>query len=425
MEHKTEKTERDNPGISNSGEGHRKALELLRSCQTESGFVATPTQKDNYNRIWGRDSCVMALAALLSKDTDLIEGARLSLETLAAHQGPHGEIPSNVDPGTGRVSLGGTTGRVDADLWFVIACGEYWQCTEDEAFIKKMLKPLEAVRFLLGAWEFNNRGLIFVPPTGDWADEYLQSGYVLYDQILYFLSLKAFARVHAHLHASRDHLLEERVARLKHLIQANFWFSDEGETLPDDVYHENLYRKGARAETHCRGRYWMPFFSPLGYGFRFDALANVLADLAGLCTEDQNERVDAYIAEEIVNKERMLLPAFNPVIRPKDEEWEDLQMTFSHTFKNEPDEYHNGGLWPFVTGFYVASLARRGQMELASRYCDGIDRANREEMDGGGWAFPEFLHGKKGTPGGTHPMGWSAAASIIAHESLAGKSLFS
>ena len=33
---------------------------------------------------------------------------------------------SNVDIRSGRVSYGGMTCRVDADLWFVIGCGEYW-----------------------------------------------------------------------------------------------------------------------------------------------------------------------------------------------------------------------------------------------------------------------------------------------------------
>jgi hypothetical protein len=419
---KTEET----PGNDSPGQpgGYRQALDLIRRCQTEQGFLATPSKEANYNRIWGRDSSVMAIAALLSGDSGLVDGARRSLRTLAAHQGPHGEIPSNVDPETGRVSLGGTAGRVDADLWFVIACGEYWKQTGDSGFIEDMLEPLEAVRFLLGAWEYNNRGLLYIPPTGDWADEYLQSGYVLYDQILYYLCLRTFSHMHAILHGGSDHLLDERVARLKHLIEANFWFSEDEPDIPDDVYHENLYMKAARAATHCRGRHWMPFFSPLGYGYRFDALANVLAGLAGLASGEQNEIVDETIADSIVNRDAMLLPAFHPVIRPKDEEWEDLKMTFSHTFKNEPDEYHNGGLWPFVTGFYVASLARRGKTDLAAEYRDGIDRANGMEMDGDAWAFPEFLHGKKGTPGGTRYMGWSAAAAVIAHETINGKTLF-
>jgi glycogen debranching enzyme len=119
-----------------------------------------------------------------------------------------------------------------------------------------------------------------------------------------------------------------------------------------------------------------------------------------------------------------VLPAFHPVITPKDEDWEDLQMTFSYTFKNKPYEYHNGGLWPLVTGFYAADLALRGREDLARRYLEGVHRANSLEMDGELWGFPEYLHGKKHTPEGTHPQGWSAAAAVLAQKALEGKPVF-
>jgi glycogen debranching enzyme len=168
----------------------------------------------------------------------------------------------------------------------------------------------------------------------------------------------------------------------------------------------------------------MPFFSPFGYGYRFDAMANSLVMLLGVADEDHNETVDEYIARSIVHDDIMLLPAFHPVILPKDEEWDELQTTFSHTFKNAPYEYHNGGLWPLVTGFYAASLAERGKLELARRYVSGIHAANRSEKDGRAWSFPEYLHGEKHTPGGTSPMGWSAAAAVIADRYVRGKRLF-
>nr|NIT55843.1 glycogen debranching protein [Fodinibius sp.]NIV10829.1 glycogen debranching protein [Fodinibius sp.]NIY24427.1 glycogen debranching protein [Fodinibius sp.] len=157
--------------------GYQKAIELLESCITEHGFLATPTELNNYRRIWARDSCIMGLAALLTEQTDLVEGCRHTLETLMRYQGPHGEIPSNVDPVTKRVSYGGTAGRVDGNLWFVICCGQYWRLTKDQAFLNSIIEPLERVRFLLGAWEFNTRGLLYVPLTGDWADEYVHNGY--------------------------------------------------------------------------------------------------------------------------------------------------------------------------------------------------------------------------------------------------------
>jgi len=51
------------------------------------------------------------------------------------------------------------------------------------------MPAIEKVVFLLGAWEFNNRGLLYVPATGDWADEYVHNGYILYDWAPYFFFL--------------------------------------------------------------------------------------------------------------------------------------------------------------------------------------------------------------------------------------------
>ena len=403
-------------------EAFQKSLEILTSCQSEAGFLATTTDRDNYRRIWGRDSMIISLASLLTGDADGIDCCRRSLVTLAEHQGPHGEIPSNVDPSTGRVSYGGTAGRVDADLWFVICLAEYWKVTGDHGLLRQLLPHVERVRWLLGAWEFNTRGLLYIPPTGDWADEYVHSGYVLYDQVLYYQAQYGLADFHRYLHGSADHDLIDRISRLRHLIRKNYWFHDGGDS--SDIYHDVLYRKGRQAAPRCQGEYWMPFFSPLGYGYRFDAMANVLVSLFGIADEDRSDKVDRHIASEVIDPEVLLLPAFAPVITPKDEDWDELQMTFSHTFKNAPYEYHNGGLWPLVTGFYAADLARRGKLERAEAHLQAVHNANCLEMDDQTWAFPEYVHGKKLTPGGTSHMGWSAAAAVIAHQYLQGQRLF-
>ena len=405
-------------------EGLRRSKDVMRACAGEHGFLASPTKRDNYRRVWARDGCIIGMAALLTGEEDLIETCRHTLQMLAQHQGPHGEIPSNVDPGTGRVSYGGTTGRVDAGLWFALCCVEYWRRCRDEDFLEAMLGPLEKLRWLLGAWEFNTRGLLYVPPTGDWADEYVQSGYVLYDQLLYLQAQRGIAELHHEVHGSADHALEDRYARLRQVLRGNYWFDDDEERGSDHVYHEVLHERGYGAAEHRCGTYWMPFFSPLGYGFRFDTLANVLVSLFGVSDESQDETVDAFIRDELVQEEVMLLPAFNPVITPRDEYWDDLQMSFSYTFKNQPYEYHNGGLWPFVTAFYAASLAVRGKTDLARRYRDGIHAANRRERDGEPWSFSEYLHGRSFEPGGTAPMGWSAAASVIADAYVSGERLF-
>ncbi|MEF8793367.1 amylo-alpha-1,6-glucosidase [Thiohalorhabdus sp.] len=405
----------------NRSEAYEQALSLLHACATPHGFVASAQGGGNYQRIWARDGGIMGLASLMSGDEELIRTLRRTLGTLADNQGPHGETPSNVEPRTGRISYGGTAGRVDANLWFLIACGQYWKATGDEAFLARMLPAMERTRFLLGAWELNNRGLIYVPMTGDWADEYLHNGYVFYDQLLYLQVQRELAAVHRAVHGGADHGLEEGLARLKHLIRANYWLpAEDGGEVPEDVYHEVIYRKAMQAADRCGGRYWLPFFTPAGYGYRFDSFANVLASLLDIADDWQQDQVDTYIAEAVRDDRMNLVPAFYPVITPEDREWQELQMTFSFTFKNAPNEYHNGGLWPMVNGFYAAHLARRGLTGSAGQCLDGIHAANALPDGDGEWAFPEYVHGRHHTPGGQRRLGWSAAGAVIAHHALGG-----
>lgn len=405
-------------------DGYAQAKALLHDCHTEHGFLATPTENANYRRVWGRDGVILGLAALLTGDAELQRGFRHTLETLAHYQGPHGEIPSNVDPVSQRVSYGGTAGRVDANLWFLIGCGEYWHETGDDEFLQMMWPAIERVQFLLGAWEFNNRGLLYVPQTGDWADEYIHHGYVLYDQLLYLQAQRTIAALHGHVYGSADHALLERISRLRHLIRANYWFAPDEGTLPDDAYHEVLFEKGWEASRHRAGNYWMPFFSPSGYGYRFDAFANVLVSLIGVADKDRRAQVDDYIDDELVDPDFPLLPAFWPVIRPLDTDWEQLQQTFSYTFRNRPHEYHNGGLWPMITGFYVAALAVHGEYERGRRFLEAVHRGNALSHEGEPWGFPEFVDGERYQPGGNQPQGWSAAGAVIGHHALEGRPLF-
>lgn len=403
-------------------EGRDQAVNLLRQCCTADGYLASVTEHDNYRRIWARDGVITGLAALLTGEQDLISTFKQTLLTLARYQGPHGEIPSNVDTLSERVSYGGTTGRIDADLWYVIGCGEYWAATQDHDFLDTVFPVLEKVRYLLGAWEFNNRGLLYVPQAGDWADEYLHAGYVLYDQLLYLQAYRTFCAVHHHIHDSIDHPLTEKKNRLKHLIQANYWFP-ENDDIPDDVYHEVLYSRGYGAACHCAGVYWLPFFSPTGYGYRFDAFANVLASLFDVADNDQREAVDRFVSG-IVPESMPLLPAFSPVIQPLDEDWKELQMTFSYSFKNRPYEYHNGGLWAMISGFYVADLAQRKQHETAEKFLAAIHHANKKGRQGGDWGFYEYHHGQTLQAGGTRCQAWSAAGALIGHYALQNRTVF-
>ncbi len=150
----------------------------------------------------------------------------------------------------------------------------------------------------------------------------------------------------------------------------------------------------------------------------------MLVSLLDVADDTQRSKVDEFIAGEVTHGDLPLLPAFHPVIEPVDADWEDLQVMFSYTFKNKPYEFHNGGLWSMVTGFYVADLARRQRTDEAEKYLQAIHRANALVMDGEAWGFPEFVHGQKFTPGGTRHQGWSAAAAVIGCHALDGQAVF-
>lgn len=80
-------------------------------------------------------------------------------------------------------------------------------------------------------------------------------------------------------------------------------------------------------------------------------------------------------------------------------------MMFSYSFKNRPYEYNNGGLWPMITGFYVADLTRRRHTGEVREFLHAVHRANVLEMDGEPWGFPEYVHGRNLTPGGETAAG--------------------
>ena len=400
------------------------ARNLVRECITEKGFLASPTEHDNYARIWSRDGVIIGLAAAMSGEPDMLDAFGKTLQTLAEHQGPHGEVPSNVGLADNDVSYGGTAGRVDANLWFIIGVAEYWQATQDHDFVRRLMLALDKVIFLLGAWEFNNRGFLYVPATGDWSDEYIHSGYILYDQLLYLQALRSYALLQKHCFDNHDRALIEKIKLLQAMIRDNFWFGSK-DKIPENVYHEVLFERGRTAADRCTQRFWMPFFSPHGYGYRFDGFANILASLLDVTDETRRDTVDRYIEEHLTDDQIKLIPAFSPVIKPVDNDWEELKITFSYDFKNEPYEFHNGGLWPMLTGFYVADLARRGKKDIACQYLSGINQANKKEMNERPWGFAEFINGKDFTAGGNRAQGWSASAALMGYYALEGKKPFS
>jgi glycogen debranching enzyme len=105
-----------------------------------------------------------------------------------------------------------------------------------------------------------------------------------------------------------------------------------------------------------------------------------------------------------------LPPSLFPFILPEHPDWRPRYATYGR-----PGEYHNGGIWPFISGFYVAAVVAAGRQRLAERKLAALTElvrpaVNRELRFG----FNEWFKAQDGRPRGQDWQTWSAAMYLYA-----------
>jgi GH15 family glucan-1,4-alpha-glucosidase len=376
-----------------------KAIELLKNCSSSEGFLASAQNISNYKRVWARDGVICGLAALASGDQDLIDTFRRTLETLAKNQHSNGTIPTNVMTTNGKVevSYGGLAGRVDAVTWFIIGICQYANYKKDMAFVAKYNAEILKCLTLLETWEFNNKNLVYVPLSGNWADEYITDGYVLYDQLLRIWALRSYN------HFSKDAAIKTKIKNIIKQIEVNYTPNSIGEK-----YHERAYNDANIQD-------FMPCtFSPAGYKSQFDAFANSLALLLNIGDDAFQDTILNYFE---TLKEQMpleLIPAFWPPINESDLDWNLLKNNCKYEFRNYPYEYHNGGSWSMVNGFYGLALLSKNKKGDAQKLLKQINSANSVDD----YSFHENFNSQTKAPNGVAFCAWSAAATVMLNQSI-------
>jgi len=378
---------------------YQKAIDLLDKVASPNGFLASAENTSNYKRVWARDGVICGLAALASGDEKLIESFKKTLETLAKHQHPIGTIPSNVlitDDNT-EVSYGGLAGRVDAVTWFVIGVCQYAFHKKDMAFVAKYNVQIEKCFALLDSWEFNNKHLLYVPLSGNWADEYITDGYTLYDQLLRVWALKSYN------YFAKSGIITNKITNIITQIEINFTPNSIGEK-----YHERAYKE-------LEFQNYMPCsFSPSGYKTNFDAFGNALVLLLNIGSEDFQKNILTHAYTLATTSKLGLLPAFWPPIFETDEHWNLLKNNCKYEFRNYPYEFHNGGSWSMVNGFFGLALLLKEEQQKAILILDNINQANAIND----FSFYENFNTNTKEPNGVSHCAWSAAAAVLLHQSV-------
>lgn len=367
--------------------GYTKAVELLLAASTPNGFVAAVQEEDNYRRIWTRDSALCGLAALSTDDITLKQTFRRSIETIFRNQHKNGFIPSNVSPIGDNVSYGSVVGRVDNHAWIIISACTYAYILDEREWLQQFEASVEKSFSLMTAWEFNGRGLMYVPQSADWADEYYHHGYILYNQLLRLWALRCAAT----LFPNEDYAAE--AARVQTAIEKYF-----GE---EEFYASQIKRMWKPKETP----YWIMGFNTSSVYTQFDLQANALILLLGLGNREQQQKTVQYMKELFTDT---LLPSFYPTISESDKEMAELKANYAFRFRNFPYEFHNGGLWPVWNGFAAMCLSTYDEpfsLQISKKISETCSHNN--------WEFNECYHAKTGNSIGVPHCAWSAAGLIL------------
>jgi len=373
------------------------ALKILRSACREGGIlaVAETEETENYTRVWARDSVMTGLAGLQWDDEVVTEGLRQSLNTLRANQSPVGFMPSNVSLGTdAKVSYGGTAGRVDATLWYIIGVLKYYDKTKDGAFFDEHLQALEKAIDLTYAWEYNGKHLIYTPLSGNWADEFPLHGYTLYDNCLRLWGLKLYDQVLASIK------YKQKKEQIESTIKTNFFIKEEQK----GVYHPTLYNRQITSYP-----FLLAGFNPARYYTFFDAGGNGLALSLGLYDDQQIKDFASYIESLYQEINIQLAPAFWPVITDDDPLAFDLQSNYAYSFKNKPYHFHNGGIWPIMNGWLALGLSDRGQKEICQNMIEEYSKFEINEN----YQFSEYISADFKKPGGKINLCFSASGALM------------
>jgi hypothetical protein len=362
-------------------EAKKAAIEVLLHNAHGSYHGLPRTAGWGYPEPYTRDLMFSILGIAVSENQELMESIRRILETLAKNQTERGHIPSLVHDKEDR-------GSSDTTPLFLLCVSIFRKVTGEHDFLQN------AVSKALTWMEYqspSDRYLVAQQPTSDWRDEQWVTGYGLYVNTIVYSYLRLLGQ-------------NERADKV-HREMGRFTITCG--TMHHHV-HEGLVVKHK------------PYYALWSYKIhsseRFDLLGNSLAILSGIASPSRAEDMILWIEEECAEMRKRgelavdLPPNFFPFIKPGDPDWLPRYEIF-----NKPGEYHNGGIWPFVCGLYVAALVAAKRYTLAGEKLMTLTHIIKSSYSGSiDFGFNEWLKAQNGKAMGQDWQTWSAALYLYA-----------
>lgn len=371
--------------------------QILRRNLSAKGLSASP---DVYQQVWVRDSVITLLGATMARDPKMLAVLRVSLDYVAARQDRFGQIPFFVRIADDHAEYG----SVDSNPWFVIGAAIYLERSGDEEWWAA--KEATIIRALdwCESRDFNKSSLMDSVECDDWADLLCNRGKVLFPNVLYAHALRMAARLLGPDRAKDVSRFRERDLAVRAAIQNKLWVAPPG-SFTDDTHHQARMHMSVSLRARA---YFLPWVSLFEYGDRFDSAGNLLAILCDVASEAQAESILNFIQQAGLDQP-FPVRVLHPPIQPGERDWRDYYKVWG---SNLPDQYHNGGIWPWVGGLYIAALVKMGWREKADRQVESLARAL--EAGGERWECREWIHARSGQPMGAKAQAWSAGMMIYA-----------
>ena len=357
------------------------ALEVLLH-NSHGPFGGLPrTAAWGYPEPYTRDLMISTLGCMVSGEQELIDVIGNVLEALARNQTEHGHIPSLVHDKEDR-------GASDTTPLFLLAVGIYRKATGQPAFLQR------AVRKALTWMQYQSpadRHLVAQQPTSDWRDEQWILGYGLFVNAILYSSLRLLGQ-----RPKADRVRRE-MSRFTIAGRRNLGRILDGLQIRRKPYYASWSYKIYSSE-------------------RLDLLGNSLAILSGIAPPSRALKMIDWIERECARMRRHgdlaldLPPNFFPFIRPADPDWLPRYKRY-----NQPGEYHNGGIWPFVCGFYIAALVAARRFSLAEQKLSALTELVKSSRKRNlAFGFNEWIKAQDGKPRGQDWQTWSAAMYLYA-----------
>jgi glycogen debranching enzyme len=374
---------------------HARSIELLKRNLTPDGILAASPSpratKRGYTAIFGRDAAVCAIGMALSGDRVLEQAAAAGLHTLAQHQAANGQIAKFVDLQRDEPDFW-YLGCIDSTLWWLIALALLDRRRRAGGLRREHAKRIRLAIQWLKAQEHQRFFLLQQNEASDWADIMPRSGFVLYTNTLWYCV--------------------KRLYRLEHTNETREYFNGLFHPFSAAIAE---YRRARLLNDYAlrsgRNRdLYLSFVNFSFFGEEGDVFGNVLAVLLGLADGRASTRTLDALTSARVNDPYPVRVVTHPIKRSS-ALWRPYMARHR---QNLVWQYHNGGIWPMVGGFWITALVAAGRTAQAKAELPKLARVCALRN----WAFTEWLHGKTLAPRGMSGQSWNAAAFLMAEHAV-------